>query len=267
MLENAVSISVCTGGITGDQALTRGSDDARSTELLAEIGQIWASYRQHGLEARFSTGVLLNKHIGSPSMRLPYGATVIERVAELLDVDKSEVNRMRRFADMFTSINAFRELHPKAATWTAVRQILTRKGSNVRSEAVHAPSQEAARPTGEAQESAVSSASPLVQEAADASRAEQTEAGGDLRLQKVIASIEAAAAALDHLVVGDRSDLGAELRKALRRLNKAGRIALGSKAHGGTPRQSRKACHLRVVDVMRIRGGDRAIDDELLALR
>lgn len=251
-MEKAVR-SKSAGGISGDQLHSGATEGTRSeSSLLAEIGQLWASYAQHGVAVRFSIGHLLNVHLpGHPSGRQPYGVGVVRKVAEMLDIDRSEVNRMRQFARMFTSVASFQELHPGVTSWTAVRQLLVLKTSEERPKAAVKPNQEAERPSGEASKPAGGEICPhLAQGSDEAPRAEkavETMETDDL-LSKAIARVEEAATILSGITVDGSNGLGQELRKALRRLSKAGRRALRSRVQGDPPKPARKSRSRRVVD-------------------
>lgn len=100
--------------------------------LLEALRAIWTPHRQRDLEVRYELGVLLNQKLGSPAVRQSYGQGTIQRVSRELDLDKSDISRMRRFADQFKSFEAFRRSEPNATSWHKVRQLVTRDKTSKR---------------------------------------------------------------------------------------------------------------------------------------
>lgn len=97
--------------------------------LLKELRALWQPYQQCGLEIRYQMGILLNQQLGRPDLRQSYGQGTIERVANELDLDKSEISRMRRFASRFQTFEEFQKQHPSITSWTKVRELVSRSRS------------------------------------------------------------------------------------------------------------------------------------------
>jgi len=92
--------------------------------LLDSLRVLWQPHRQRDLEVRYQMGVLLNHQLGDPARRQSYGQGTIERVAKELDLDKSEISRMRRFAQRFPSFEAVQSHVPSLTSWTKVRELV-----------------------------------------------------------------------------------------------------------------------------------------------
>gem|GEM_PF-5002175 len=93
--------------------------------MLESLRAIWQPHQQRELEVRFQLGILLNERLGPPTVRQSYGLGTVQRVARELDLDKSDISRMRRFAHRFGTFEAFRQKEPQATTsWTAVRKLI-----------------------------------------------------------------------------------------------------------------------------------------------
>lgn len=97
---------------------------AKEEALLESLRDLWQPHRQRDLEVRYQMGVLLNQQLGNPALRQSYGQGTIELVAKELDLDKSEISRMRRFAERFVSFAAVQAHQPLLTSWTRVRELL-----------------------------------------------------------------------------------------------------------------------------------------------
>ena len=100
--------------------------------LLESLRAIWTPHRQRDLAVRYELGVLLNQKLGSPAVRQSYGQGTIQRVSKELDLDKSDISRMRRFADQFESFETFQQCEPSVTSWHKVRQLVTRDKTSKR---------------------------------------------------------------------------------------------------------------------------------------
>ena len=104
--------------------------DATAAKLLRKLQPLWQKHKTRGLEVRHQTGRQLNVSLGKPGTRQKYGCEVVRRVSGELGLNKSEVSRMRRFAEMFESVEQLFELHPTVRTWSAVKPLLVQRPSN-----------------------------------------------------------------------------------------------------------------------------------------
>jgi len=102
---------------------------AREEALLESLRKLWQPHQQRGLEVRYQMGSLLNHQLGNPAIRQSYGQGTIERVSNELDLDKSEISRMRRFASRFQTFEEFQQQHPSLKSWTKVRELVSRSRS------------------------------------------------------------------------------------------------------------------------------------------
>ncbi len=94
-------------------------------ELLKTLRGIWEPYCRKDIDVRHEMGMHLNGLLGSPTKRQTHGAKIILRVSTELQIDKSDICRMRRFAQQFKNLEAFRREHPEAISWTKVRTLLS----------------------------------------------------------------------------------------------------------------------------------------------
>ena len=90
-------------------------------QLLKSLQALWFPHRANGLKVRYEMGRLLNKQLGDPPGRQQYGQGTINRVSAKLDIDKSDISRMRRFAVMSESFEEFCAGNPSMTSWTKVR--------------------------------------------------------------------------------------------------------------------------------------------------
>jgi hypothetical protein len=115
------SLSTPTAGSSGIQNPI--SDSEYNTQL-GRLAERWRSQREADLELRYETGALLNKRFGDPTTRQNRGAGILKEAAQQLEIDKSDLSRMRAFAFAFESLADFKEKHPEAKSWTAVKKLL-----------------------------------------------------------------------------------------------------------------------------------------------
>jgi DNA repair exonuclease SbcCD nuclease subunit len=93
-------------------------------QTLNTLGERWKSQRVGDLTLRHETGVFLNTQNGDPTERQRYGKKVMELVAEKIEIDVSELNRMRWFAFRFKSVCDLQAKHPEITSWTKLRALL-----------------------------------------------------------------------------------------------------------------------------------------------
>ncbi len=93
--------------------------------LLVSLQDVWFSHRTRDLEVRHQVGSLLNDQLGPPVRRQAYAEGVIRRVSDELDIDKSDISRMRRFAAIFPTLERLYDTYPEATSWTRVRNLIT----------------------------------------------------------------------------------------------------------------------------------------------
>jgi len=100
-------------------------------QLLSELEALWNRRNEKDLEMRLQMGLRLNTHldIGAPTVRKSYGARVLVRAAERLNLTKGELSRLRWFAHRFGSLDEFQSRHPEASTWSRVKVILAQLAS------------------------------------------------------------------------------------------------------------------------------------------
>jgi len=91
---------------------------------LDNLANKWKNHRETDLELRLETGKLLNQHFGPPTTSQSRGKKVLKEAAEQLQIDESELSRMRRFALYFESVDDLKKKNPKVTTWTAVKDLL-----------------------------------------------------------------------------------------------------------------------------------------------
>jgi hypothetical protein len=91
---------------------------------LRKLVLLWKSHDARDLTVRHQTGVALNKQFGSPTSRQANGEATLERYARKLNIERSDLTRMRRFAHHFKTLSAFSRKHPHATNWTHVRELL-----------------------------------------------------------------------------------------------------------------------------------------------
>lgn len=121
---------------------------AKDLRLLDRMAKLWGDHAERDLGTRHRTGTLLNERLGSPDKRQLHARQVLKMVAEKLRIAESDPNRMRRFADLFVDITAFRQGHPDITNWTGVKEVLPSlmpaKGGQARKPAAN-PSRPAVR--------------------------------------------------------------------------------------------------------------------------
>ena len=91
------------------------------TEAIRKLVALWEPRHREGITVRYETGCMLNQLIGPPSVRQDYKANALERVSEQIGVSRSELSRMRKFAEAIPDLEAFDRDHSECTTWTKVK--------------------------------------------------------------------------------------------------------------------------------------------------
>lgn len=126
LLQSEIVSEIVSESESVDAASTAAERGAHADEgaLLKALGRLWKTHHRRGVDVRHRTGVLLNRHLGPPTERQPYGAAVLRRCSAALGVAESDLSRMRWFAHAFESVADLAARHPDATTWTQVRALL-----------------------------------------------------------------------------------------------------------------------------------------------
>lgn len=103
----------------------KASDDM----LVEECQALWTPNMSRDLEARHALGKLLHERLGKGKARQAYGARVIPRIAEELKIARSELTRMRQFAQQYDSFDEFRKQHPDCRNWSEVKPKLAKSAN------------------------------------------------------------------------------------------------------------------------------------------
>jgi len=113
------------------EKVTQTSDPARiASELAEKIKPLLRSLDSLELGNKHQIGVLLNARLKPDGQkRLPYGGKVMERLAEELDISRSNLNRMSQFASQFATLADFEVKHAGVRTWSQVKQVLVKRNS------------------------------------------------------------------------------------------------------------------------------------------
>ena len=94
--------------------------------FLKSLCEFWKPHQRRDLENRYKLGVMLNDKLGMPSVRQNYGIGTIKLISKELSIDKSDISRMRRFADKYESFVAFTDAEPDVHSWTKVRNLIAK---------------------------------------------------------------------------------------------------------------------------------------------
>lgn len=97
--------------------------------LVAALRSMWAVRQRTDLDTRHAMGALINNKIGPPCRRQVYGAGTVNRICEELNLSKSEISRMRRFAYLFESVKEMLRKYPHATSWSRVHCILPQQST------------------------------------------------------------------------------------------------------------------------------------------
>jgi len=99
----------------------------------------WKAHHDDDLTLRHETGTWLNQHLGDPLQRQPRGDGKIQKLGERLGLDHSDISRMRKMAQLFTSVEDMRREHPTVTTWTKVRGLLSQLSQDGKAKASSPP--------------------------------------------------------------------------------------------------------------------------------
>jgi len=109
-----------TNGTTKQDGRARSK--ASFNAKLTSFAKRWQTHRTSDLELRHETGAWLNAQHGVHRQRR--GGNVMKDVSERLGILRSELSRMRRFAQHFKSVDDLKAKHPDVKNWTQVRELL-----------------------------------------------------------------------------------------------------------------------------------------------
>ncbi len=113
-------------GLKAKEAAKATSDD----KLVEQCQKLWTPNVSRDLQARHALGRLLHAHLGTGKARQRYGAGVIQRIAEELKIARSELTRMRQFAQQYGSYDEFHEQHPDCRNWSEVKLQLVKSAKS-----------------------------------------------------------------------------------------------------------------------------------------
>ena len=95
--------------------------ETQVTETISKLVALWTPHHLEGLTVRHDTGRMLVALLGPPTSRQDYGKAVLPRIAKQIDVSRSELSRMRKFANAYPDLEAFQRDHAECNTWTKVK--------------------------------------------------------------------------------------------------------------------------------------------------
>jgi len=96
-------------------------------QLVQDLRQLWQSREKRDLEARHEFGRMLGQRLNtSDQRRQPYGAAVVKRLSEELDVSRTELHRMCKFARLFKTVADLKDACPEAVNWAKVKAELAK---------------------------------------------------------------------------------------------------------------------------------------------
>lgn len=93
--------------------------------LIGRLADLWAAHEARDLGLRWETGSLINRRLGPPTKRSPYGKRLLKQAADRLQIAESDISRMRWFAYAFKSVSDFQAKNPGIGnSWTKVKELL-----------------------------------------------------------------------------------------------------------------------------------------------
>jgi len=98
-------------------------------QLLHKLEKLWGKRDAMDLEVRYQVGRLLKDKLGNRKLRQPYGKGIFTKIAERLGTSRSELTRLRQFAEKFPSLDEFKAKHADASTWKKVKELLPARAS------------------------------------------------------------------------------------------------------------------------------------------
>ena len=99
-------------------------------QFLKSLRDLWVPHRRRDLKIRYDIGSMLNDKLGFPAVRQNYGVGTIQRISRELHIDKSDISRMRRFADNYESFEEFLAQEPETTCWTRVRSMISQRNDS-----------------------------------------------------------------------------------------------------------------------------------------
>jgi hypothetical protein len=103
-------------------AINGGTDNKKVS--LQQLSRKWQTSHRDDLKLRHFTGLWLNDLHGPPTSRQAYRKGTLKKYKASMGVGESDVCRMRWLAFEFKSLADLKEKHPKATTWTKVKEVL-----------------------------------------------------------------------------------------------------------------------------------------------
>jgi len=119
-------------GKTGDSSTLEAcvsasnGDGTNNKVSFQQLSRRWKSSHREDLKLRHFTGLWLNDQHGPPTSRQDYGKGTLRKYQTSLGVGESDVSRMRWFAHEFKSVEDLKAKHPKATSWTKVKEVLAK---------------------------------------------------------------------------------------------------------------------------------------------
>jgi hypothetical protein len=99
--------------------------------VLPKLVQLWKSLNSQDLLVRHQMGAMLIEKFGSPDKRQkPNGEAILQRYADELEIDRSDLTRMRWYAHHFKTFEVFEAKHPTVTSWTRLRELLPKLNPN-----------------------------------------------------------------------------------------------------------------------------------------
>jgi len=112
-----------------EQAAQASDPNTIANELAAAIKPLLESLDSLELGSRHEIGVILASRLKPAGQRLTYGGKVMEKLAGVLDISRSNLNRMCQFAVQFPTLADFEAKHPNVKTWSGVKEALVKPTS------------------------------------------------------------------------------------------------------------------------------------------
>lgn len=103
-----------------------------ASELAAAIKPLLESLDSLEIDSRHQIGVILAARLKPSGQRLRYGGKVMEKLAEVLTISRSNLNRMCQFAKTYPILADFTAEHPNVTTWSKVKEVLVKSPSGGR---------------------------------------------------------------------------------------------------------------------------------------
>lgn len=104
-------------------------ESSRADQLLQKLEKLWGKRDSMDLAVRYQVGRLLKDKLGDRKLRQPYGEGILKKIAERLGTSRSELTRMRQFAEKFPSLDEFKAKHADVTTWKQLKELLPARAS------------------------------------------------------------------------------------------------------------------------------------------